>query len=86
MQNSKKGAEGMLWVLVVAIALLVFLFIYSGVFTKLLGKQARSLECQIDLTGKGDTDGDGIPDITDRCPHDESNEEGCEKKEQENCK
>ena len=66
LKKNKKGLEGPLWILIIAIALLVFLVIYLGVFTKLFGKETKTIGEQI--KGTQDYDADGSPNFNDRCP------------------
>ena len=75
MLKSKRGLEGPLWILIVAIALIIFLLIYSDIFTKLLGKEKKEVEQQIEV----DKDKDNVPNIIDKCPciTGEISNEGC---------
>tara|TARA_Y100000310_G_C20704099_1_gene833154 strand:- start:15326 stop:15586 length:261 start_codon:yes stop_codon:yes gene_type:complete len=66
--KSKKGLEGPFWILVIIIILLVFLFIYSGVFTSILGEQGDSIKDKLGDSEK-DTDEDGFNDLIDQCPN-----------------
>ena len=63
--KGKKGLEGPFWVLIVAIALLLFLVIFTNVFKGLLGKEVKIVETQIGKTG--DSDSDGVADFVDDC-------------------
>ncbi len=72
--NSKKGLEGPLWILIIAIALIVFLLIYLGVFGKLFGQGARDIGDRITIVGQGDADDDGILDAVDKCPDNPRND------------
>ena len=57
--KSKKGTEGLMWMIVMAALLLAFLFIYSGVWKNLFSKSASGLQ---------DSDTDSVPNIRDNCP------------------
>jgi flagellar basal body-associated protein FliL len=76
MHKSKKGVEGPIWILIIAIILLIFLVVYSGITTKLLGKETKVVSGKIEDAEK-DSDNDGVPDIVDRCPGKNDIEEGC---------
>jgi hypothetical protein len=65
--KSKKGAEGIIWIVIVFVLLLLFMFIYTGIWTKLFGKGTKGIGDQIDATSN-DYDNDGIADFADRCP------------------
>ena len=79
--KNKKGAEGIVWTVAIIALLLFFLLIYSGVWTKLFGKEASSLSTQIDkdLGPSGDYDKDGVINIVDKCPCQagDANNDGC---------
>lgn len=79
MLKSKKGMEAPTWVLIAALILLIFFIVYSTIGTKLFKKEAGVVDEQITRVSKGDSDGDGIPDIIDKCPSNKENIEGCEK-------
>ena len=64
--NNKKAAEGMIWVLIAIVLALVFLLVYSGVWTKLFGGGASAIGNQIDSAG--DADGDNAINLADKCP------------------
>ena len=64
--KTKKGTEGIIWTVVIVAALALFLLIYTGVWSKLFGKSASSLNEQIDLTG--DKDQDNVINRLDKCP------------------
>jgi len=64
--KNKKGLEGPLWILIIAIALIIFLIVYLGVFNKLFGKEAKTIGEQIKNTQ--DHDADGTPNFNDKCP------------------
>ncbi|HLC50418.1 MAG TPA: hypothetical protein VJI97_03235 [Candidatus Nanoarchaeia archaeon] len=65
--KSKKGAEGIIWIVIVFVLLLLFMFIYTGLWTKLFGKGTKGIGDQIDATSN-DHDSDGVADFADRCP------------------
>lgn len=75
--KSKKAAEGIMWTVVVIALLLLFLLIYSGVWSKLFGKSASSLSEQIGSAD--DYDKDGVINIVDKCPCQagDPNNDGC---------
>ena len=77
MVNSKKGAEGIIWTVVVIAALLIFLLIYMGVWSRLFGKSTSGLNEQIDMTG--DKDQDNVMNRFDKCPCNtgDAENEGC---------
>ena len=66
MIKSKKGAEGTIWIVMVIALLLLFLFVYFGVWAKLFGKSASGIDNQI--SSAGDFDNDGVINIVDKCP------------------
>lgn len=66
LSKNKRGMEGPLWILVIAIAVLVFLVVYLGVFSELFGKEVQTVGEQI--KGIQDYDADGSPNFNDRCP------------------
>ena len=65
--KQKKAMEGITWTLIVFVLLLLFLFIYSGMWTKLFGKGVKSIDNSIGAT-TSDHDNDGIADFADKCP------------------
>lgn len=64
--KTKKAAEGIIWTVVVIAALVLFLLLYTGTWSKLFGKSTSSLNEQIDMTG--DKDQDNIMNRLDKCP------------------
>ena len=59
MIKSKKAAEGVVWMIVIGALLLIFLFIYSGVWKTLFSRSVSGIQ---------DSDGDSVPNIKDSCP------------------
>ena len=57
--KSKKGAEGVVWIIVIAALLLIFLLIYSGIWKNLFGRSVSGIQ---------DSDSDSVPNIKDSCP------------------
>ena len=68
--KSKKGVEGVVWLIGIIVLMLLFLLIYSGIWTKLFGKGASTLYEQADKDKgpAGDFDKDGVINIADKCP------------------
>ena len=66
MIKSKKGAEGIIWTVVILAASVLFLLVYTGTWSKLFGKSTSSLNEQIDLTA--DCDQDNVMNRFDKCP------------------
>lgn len=64
--KNKKGAEPIIWLVVVIALLLLFFLIYSGVLGKLYNKAFTGTSKQID--GTNDDDNDGIANFMDKCP------------------
>ena len=57
----------MIWILIVVALLLIFLFVYGGLWTKMFGKSASRLDNVIGSTSN-DYDKDGVADFADKCP------------------
>jgi len=69
---NKKAAIEMEKVVAAALVLLV-LVVLIITFSRLYGKETKTTESQIDKLSS-DCDGDGTPDLVDKCPYDEDNE------------
>jgi len=78
----KKGAEGMIWTIIIIALLGLFLIVYSGAWTKLFGKSASNLNEQVDKDKgpAGDFDKDGLINAADKCPCQagDANNDGCQ--------
>ncbi len=67
--KSKKAAEGIMWMIITIVLLLIFLFVYSGAWTKLFGAGISEIKGQTSEYGPGgDYDGDGVINLADKCP------------------
>lgn len=55
-----------MWLVVVIVALLFFLLIYSGAWTKLFGKSTSGIKEKLDSAG--DYDKDNVINAIDKCP------------------
>ena len=64
--NSKKSATGMVWLVAIMAAILLFFILYTNVWANLFGKTASGVNEQIDLTG--DFDKDNLMNRLDKCP------------------
>ena len=66
MIKSKKSATGVVWLVAMMAAILLFFFLYTNVWAGLFGKTASGTSEQIDLTG--DKDQDNLMNRLDKCP------------------
>ena len=64
--KNKKAQSGMMWLVVVIVALLIFLLIYSGTWTKLFGKSTSGIKEKMESAG--DYDKDSVINAIDKCP------------------
>ncbi len=63
--KSRKSAAGMMWLIITIVLLLIFLFVYSGLWTKLFGRGISDIQTKLDSAK--DSDKDGVPDVYDKC-------------------
>lgn len=65
-EKSKKSATEIIMMVALLALSLLFLLVYSGVFTKLFGKGTSDLREQ--FSAAGDADNDGVINVADNCP------------------
>ena len=64
--KSRKGVEGITWLIVVIAAMLIFLLLYGAVWGNLFRRGSTALGCQTGNTE--DYDKDNVINIADKCP------------------
>ncbi len=64
--KTKKGASELVWIVAIIALVLLFLLIYTGIWTKLFGKSVTIVNNNINLGD--DNDNDNIINLNDKCP------------------